>query len=468
MKQIDTILQIRLGDEYFGIDSDDSNQILRVPIITSIPLANNSLSGIVVLNGKIVPVLDLKKVLGIGSVDAKKDASRIITLNVDGEDIAILVDEVVDALNMDESNYDENTSEDNFIIGFYKQKDDLIQIIEPKSIIKDDMIEGFEPIEVEKISDDIEDVTSKSMDTDRYLFFASKQEFFAVDIELVAELIFVPDDITPIAGTQNSNLGAITLRDEVIDVFDFNLVFGFEAVDLKSDDARLLILRDENKKLALCVENIQEIKDIDLSKIEALSGSMGDNKIQSLYKDDKNIISIVSSTYFRGLIDEFSVTTQTQTFSQEQKNGSSNMRELAVFAIEKEEFAFDIESVQEIITYQEVTPLPESDEYIDGVINLRGSIIPVVNLPKKLNFEANLTDKSKIVVCIIDDEKVGFLVDDVNDIMFIEDRFVSSSKKSESLIKSTISLDGGERVILELRLKQIISIDDLQDIKKEG
>ena len=143
------------------------------------------------------------------------------------------------------------------------------------------------------------------------------------------------------------------------------------------------------------------------------------------------------------------------------------MRELAVFAIGKEEFAFDIESVQEIITYQEVTPLPESSEYIDGVINLRGSIIPVVNLPKKLDFDAQLTDKSKIVVCSIEDEKVGFLVDDVNDIMFIEDKFVSISKNTEALVKSTISLDDGDRVILELRLNKIISLEDLQNIKED-
>jgi len=467
MKKIDTILQIRLADEYFGIDSDASNQILRVPVITSIPLTHSYLNGIVVLNGKIVPVLDLKMVLNIGSVDITKEESRVITLNIDGEEIAILVDEVIDAFNMDESNYEENISQESSIIGFYKQKDDLVQIIEPSNIIQSDMIESFRPIEVDKLLDETEGEVLKENNTNRYLFFKSQNEFFAVDIELVAELIFVPKEITPIVGSKSSNLGAITLRDEVIDVFDFNLLFGFDAVNLKSEEARLLILRDEEKKLAICVEDVQEIKDIDISKIDSLSTSLGDDKTESLYKDGKNIVSIVSAIYFRKIIDEFSVTTQKNEHTDEKKEENSNMRELAVFAIAKEEFAFDIESVQEIITYQEVTPLPESSEYIDGVINLRGSIVPVVNLPKKLDFKPNITDKSKIVVCIIEDEKVGFLVDDVNDIMFIEDEFVSNSKNPQALVKSTISLDDGKRVILELRIEKIISADDLQSIKKE-
>ncbi len=468
MKTIDTILQIKLGDEFFGIDSDNSNQILRVPVITSIPLANRWLKGIIVLNGKIVPVLDLKDVLGIGSVDVSKQESRVVTINFNGDEVAILVDEVIDAFAFEESNFEEMISEDSFTIGFYKQNDVLIQLIEPKNVINDEMIENFSPVEVERLCDEEKDAENRAdTDTKRYLFFKSKDEFFAVDIELVAELIFVPNEITPIVGGDRSNLGAITLREEVIDVFDFNLLFGFENVDLKNDNSRILILKDENKKIALCIEYVEEIKDILVNDIESLSNSIGEEKIESLYKDNKNIVSIVSNLYLRNLIDKFCVAITKENKIQKEEKEGGNMRELVVFAIDKEEFAFDIESVQEIISYQEVTSLPDSDEYIEGVINLRGVIIPVVNLPKKLDFNLKIEDKSKIAVCMIEKEKVGFLVDDVNDIMFIEDKFVALSKKSDSLVKSTISLDGGKRVILELRLEKIISVEDLLSIKEQ-
>ena len=175
MKTIDTILQIRLGDEFFGIDSDISNQILRVPVITSIPLTHKSLNGIVVLNGKIVPVLDLKTVLGTGEVDVSQESSRIITLNIEDDEIAILVDEVVDALNMDESKYEENISKDSTSIGFYKHNEELIQIIEPKNIIKKDMIESFSPISVDKLSNDDTHSENSDTDTNRYLFFKAKE-----------------------------------------------------------------------------------------------------------------------------------------------------------------------------------------------------------------------------------------------------------------------------------------------------
>ena len=131
MKSIDTILQIRLGDEYLGVDSDICNHILRVPIITSIPLTKPSLRGIVVLNGKIVPVLDLKTLFEMGTVDTTQEQSRIVTLQLDKEEIAILVDEVIDALSFNPQNYEENLSSEEAIVGFYKNDNTLIEIFEP-------------------------------------------------------------------------------------------------------------------------------------------------------------------------------------------------------------------------------------------------------------------------------------------------------------------------------------------------
>jgi len=465
MKDVDTILQIRLNDEFYGIDSNISNHILRVPPITAIPNTQKSLKGIVVLNGKVVPVIDFKEILGLGSVDISNDESRIVILKIENEEVAILVDEVMDAISFDKNNYEDNIVEDKVIIGFYKYNDDLIQIIDPINILKTDLIDFFKPLEVETLTKENGIKQDSFSQTRRYLFFDANNEKFAIDIELVAELIFIPNEITPIAGSEHFTLGVITLREEVIDVLDFNLIFGFEAVDIKNPKSRILILKDENKKLALCVENVEEIKDIEISKIEPIQEAFSENKIEALYKNNEEIVSIISQRYVKELIEKYSLTKNIKEETNVKK-GSEFMRELAVFAIGNEEFAFDIEDVQEIITYQEVTPLPNSSEYILGVINLRGSIIPVVDLPKKLNFETKITDKSKIIVCNLEDEKVGFLVDDVNDIMFIEDKYVSIAKRTDSLVRATISLDDAKRVILELRLENIISVEELDSMKQ--
>ena len=457
----DTLLELKLADEFFAIDSDKANQILRIPPITPIPLSASFLKGVAVLNGRVISVVDFKEMLGIGEVDINNEKSRLITITVDNDEVGILVDEVIDAIEFKKENYEENTSDDKVCIGFYKTDEHLIQIIDPLKIINKDSIESFTQIEVEKLKDNDNETKKSNDETKRLLFFKCNNEFYAVDIEVVSELIFVPNTITYIPGSDRADLGAITLRDEVINVFDFNRLFGFSMQEI-TQKSRLLILKNENKKIALLVEEVDEIKDISLSDIEKLH--INDEKIESLYKGEKHIVSIISSMFLRNLIDEQSITENDEVINE---GRSEDMRELCVFRIDSEEFAFDIEKVQEIIAYQEITPLPQSGSFIEGVINLRGSVIVVVNLPNKLSFDFSVTDKTKIIVCNIEDEKVGFLVDEVNDIMFIEDRYVSVSKNANSLVKSTVSLDDGKRVILELKVDKLVDIEEIKSIDKE-
>jgi len=352
--------------------------------------------------------------------------------------------------------YEENSDAHDEILGFYKyEEESLVQVIDILKMIENDFVLTFNPLEIDNLSNKEENTQTAEADTKRYLFFKAQNEVFAIDIELVGELIFVRE-ITPVANTNKANLGAITLRNEIIEVFDFNMLFDFPKTQT-TEKSRLLILKDENKKLGLLVEEVIEIKDVVLNNIETVNLP----NIQGLYKDNEAIVSIVDNMYLKKLIDKYAVSEE----KEEIERGNENMKEITVFSIGNEEFAFDIEKVQEIIAYQEIIPVPESGEFIEGVINLRGSIVVIVNLPKKLNFESE--KQNKIIVCNIEDEKVGFLVDEVNDVLFVEDSNVAVSKKG-GIVKSTISLNKGERVILELNVDKLVEIEEIVTLKENN
>ncbi len=462
------MLLLRLGGERYGIDSEKIDQILRIPPITPLPLAAPVVSGVVVLGGKMVTVVDLGKLLGVAPVDRDDDRSRIVTVEVQGEQVALMVDEVLDAMTVEEDAMESNRDAEEAVVGFYKSPEGLVQVLSVDRLLPKEGIERFEPLEVE--AHEGEEATEKTVATDathRYLFFRGGEERFAVDIDLVAELIFVPEVITPLAGSDPVVMGAITLRDEVIDTIDFNRLFGFAPISPDRHEARLMILKEMSKKVAFCVEGVEEIRDVSTKELESVVSEQSDT-LEALCKCGEGIVSIISSSYFRELIDRYCVSESEEIRDRPSHEEDATMKELAVFAIGKEEYAFDIEGVQEIIAWQEVTPLPEGDPYVEGVINLRGTIVPVINLPEKIGYESHITDKSKIVVCQVGGEKVGFLVDDVNDIMFVEDRHVMVSRNPDRLVQSTISLDGGKRVILELRIEKIVSAETVQQIKEEA
>lgn len=81
------------------------------------------------------------------------------------------------------------------------------------------------------------------------------------------------------------------------------------------------------------------------------------------------------------------------------------------------EYAVPITQVQEIIKNSKPIRLPQSPDFLEGVINLRGKVIPIVNLKKRFNLEAEETDDSCSVVVEVDGNTVGIMVDEVSEVL---------------------------------------------------
>lgn len=92
--------------------------------------------------------------------------------------------------------------------------------------------------------------------------------------------------------------------------------------------------------------------------------------------------------------------------------------QLVSFQLGEEEFGVDILKVQEINRMLEITKVPNSPVFVDGVINLRGKVIPILNLRQKFNLERKEIDKqTRIVVVDIDGKVVGLVVDAVSEVL---------------------------------------------------
>lgn len=96
--------------------------------------------------------------------------------------------------------------------------------------------------------------------------------------------------------------------------------------------------------------------------------------------------------------------------------------QLVTFHLGNEEFGIDIKKVQEINRMIGITKIPNAPAFVEGVVNLRGKIIPVVSLRKKLGFEQSGYDKAtRIMVVEVEGKVLGFIVDSVSEVLRIDD-----------------------------------------------
>ncbi|SHH00063.1 chemotaxis protein CheW [Tepidibacter thalassicus] len=98
-------------------------------------------------------------------------------------------------------------------------------------------------------------------------------------------------------------------------------------------------------------------------------------------------------------------------------------KKYVIFKLNKEEYGVDIMMVKEVSEVRETIKVPNTPHFVDGIINIRGEITPIISLKKRFNIEDNREsiEGAKIIVVSIKDKLVGFLVDDVSQVLSIDE-----------------------------------------------
>jgi purine-binding chemotaxis protein CheW len=144
--------------------------------------------------------------------------------------------------------------------------------------------------------------------------------------------------------------------------------------------------------------------------------------------------------------------------------------QIVVFEVGDELFGVNIAVVESIIKMQEITKVPHSLSFVEGVTNLRGSVLPVIDLRKRLNVNASeMTKETRIIVISMDSTKVGMIVDAVSEVLTIQDSVVESAPAIVTSI-DTAFITGiakvEDRLIILLELSEVLSIKEKKALEK--
>lgn len=138
----------------------------------------------------------------------------------------------------------------------------------------------------------------------------------------------------------------------------------------------------------------------------------------------------------------------------------SSRRELLSFRLGEQEFCLDIMAVREIRGWTEATPLPRAPDYIKGMINLRGTVFPVVDMSARFGLRPNdLASRKVIIVVWIDTKLVGLLVDSVCDIIAVNDAELQPTSELageaiRSLVTAVLAVE--DRMLCLVALNQLV------------
>lgn len=139
-------------------------------------------------------------------------------------------------------------------------------------------------------------------------------------------------------------------------------------------------------------------------------------------------------------------------------------RQLVVFKLDKEEYGVEIMQVQEISPYQKSTKVPNAPSFVDGIINLRGEVIPIVNLKRRFNIpETEVTEMTRLIVVNNGNRRTGFVVDDASEVLTIPEEDIEDAPPmitgaDRRYIKGVGKI--GDRILIVLDLHKLFTEDE--------
>ena len=151
---------------------------------------------------------------------------------------------------------------------------------------------------------------------------------------------------------------------------------------------------------------------------------------------------------------------------------NEGLMQLVGFEVGKEIFGVDILMVREIIRSAPITAVPNSPEFVEGVINLRGDIIPVIDLRKRLSlFTEEVQKKNWILILDIEDSVTGFVVDRVDEVLKIDENTIEPAPEivlaglESQYIRGVVEV-AGKRLMILLNFDSILLANEIKELKE--
>jgi len=417
------------GDEVFAADMVPVKEIIRVPQVVRVPLAPAALEGLANLRGKVLPIISLRRLFGFPE-SPHDDSTRALVVDV-GQPIGFVVDRVSSVVGVDAGHIED--------VGSIKDVGghamimvlDFARLIEREfsqiaAISKNTSAAGAVRASAQNEEED-------SSDELQLVSFDVDGQEYAIAIEDVQEIVQVPEAIIHVPRSDSHVLGVMTLRSRLLPLVNLRSMFALPDRDL-DEKSRIVVLTMGGVSVGVVVDAVSEVLRVSKSGVDALPAMLAREgnlaEVTSICRLDngKRLVSIVTARNLFGhsvikeALSAVSETVQeTERVTANHEESLDDDEQVVIFRLDKEEFGAPIASVQEIVRVPEqLVRVPKAPSFVEGVINLRGTVLPVIDLRLRLGLnQVERTDRQRIMVFLISDVRTGFIVDQVAEVLRI-------------------------------------------------
>lgn len=446
-----------IGNEHFGVPMAPVQEIIRVPDVVRVPLAPRNLEGLANLRGRVLPIVNLRSVFAMPGRE-NDDATRAVVINL-GAPLGFVVDRVSSVISVDPSQIEEvgsisSTVRSDLLTGVIKRGDDepMISVLDFEGLISREFA-GMERRQdaashqsrsVAASSDEAE--TDADADELQMVSFTVDGQEYGIAITSVQEIVQMPEQITSVPNAEPHVMGVMSLRNRLLPLVSLRRLFSLPERSM-NDTQRIVVVSLSIGNRLTCVgivmDAVNEVLRVARECVEAVppvlvqSGDMAE--IESICRLDggRRIVSVLSPEKLFSGTGRDSMLAMATDEREDMDAATPGMGDLddemqmVVFRLADGEYGVPIESVQEIVRVPDMlTSVPKAPAFVEGVINLRGAVLPVIDQRIRFGLPTiERNDRQRIMVFVIGGARTGFIVDSVAEVLKVPTRCVEESPR---------------------------------------
>jgi purine-binding chemotaxis protein CheW len=495
-----------VADELFAVPMAPVQEIIRVPDVARLPLAPPALDGLANLRGRVLPIVDMRRLFAI-EPRAHDDATRAVVIRL-GQPLGFVVDRVSSVVNIAPGELEPATQvrsvvRSEYLSGVINRRDAdgharLMMVLDFERLVHGQ----FGAVATAGAARDAgasaggdggsaADTGSHGAAADelRLVSFTASGQEYAIDIADVQEIVQVPEHIVSVPNTPAHVLGLMSLRQRLLPLVSLRSLFGLPARALGETDRIVVVALPGCGPVGLVTDAVKEVLSVPRVQADDVPGALSRDgalaEFESICRldDGKRLVSIISTARLLGLQavrDALAHADDASTDGGPAEDTPMNPRSTAtladdeqvvVFRLGAEEFGVPITSVQEIVRVPEtLTRVPHTPAFVEGVINLRGTVLPVIDQRLRMGLPAvERNDRQRIMVYTLGGLRTGFIVDSVAEVLRIPQQQLSPapslSEAQGRLITQVARLDGDRRLVMLIDPAQMLGTQEARAVE---
>ena len=479
-------LTFRVDGQLYALPSGDVSEVIRVPALARVPQGPPALLGLANLRGSVLPIAGLRELLGKQPAPELPTA-RAIVLDV-GAPVALVVDSVATLESVHAEQIETRQSEvsaagleklvGGFAIGTDKQ---VAKILDIKTLLDAAFANRTKasrsgartrehPIAA---GTQLVSETQQNAETETLVTFEVAGQEFALPLTVVQEILPAPSGVTAVARAETVVLGITSVRDTLLPLLSLRGLLGFAPAPVTDDREKIVVMKFGTTQVGLVADRARAIIAADIARMEPIPPALaartgGESRIRSIYRGDagRRLISILAPEQFfrEDVMQRLAAHQQTQK-SQHTEARTAAGKELIVliFRLGNDEFGLPIETVVEVAQVPEqITRVPKTPRFLEGVINLRGDVLPVVDQRRRFDMpKLENTERRRLIVVKTDRHRAGLIVDSVSDVLHTRAESVEPppdlTDATSRLVHGVINLEKSNRIVLLLDPTELLT-----------